>query len=163
MPEQGGGPVVAWFHCFSGIAGDMALGALVDAGADVDEVRTMLKRLSVEGWAIEAEPVLRSGIAGTKVHVQTEVDPPARTAAGVAVDKAAAAADQYRASASAASFSLRNASIHSHTRRGLVSASAARSSGDFESTALASRCSWAASMRSGAGSDPKSRSRQPAW
>ena len=30
---------IAWFHCFSGIAGDMALGALIDAGADVAEVR----------------------------------------------------------------------------------------------------------------------------
>src|SRR6478735_981189 len=77
------GTTVAWFHCFSGIAGDMALGALIDAGADVDEVRTMLKRLPVDGWAIETEPVLRSGIAGTKVHVHTEDDPPSRTAGQV--------------------------------------------------------------------------------
>jgi uncharacterized protein (TIGR00299 family) protein len=85
-PAAGGGvgSTVAWFHCFSGIAGDMALGALIDAGADVEEVRTMLKRLPVDGWAIETEGVLRSGIAGTKVHVATEVDPPARTAAAVA-------------------------------------------------------------------------------
>ncbi len=85
VPAGGGpGATVAWFHCFSGIAGDMALGALLDAGADVDEVRTMLKRLPVDGWALETETVLRSGIAGTKVHVRTEADPPARTAAEVA-------------------------------------------------------------------------------
>jgi uncharacterized protein (TIGR00299 family) protein len=85
VPAGGGaGATVAWFHCFSGIAGDMALGALIDAGADVDEVRTMLKRLPLDGWAVETETVLRSGIAGTKVHVHTEVDPPSRTAAEVA-------------------------------------------------------------------------------
>lgn len=84
-PEAAGlGTTVAWFHCFSGIAGDMALGALVDAGADLDEVRTLLKRLPLGGWGLDAEPVLRGGIAGTKVHVRTEDDPPSRTAAQVA-------------------------------------------------------------------------------
>ena len=78
------GSTAAWFHCFSGIAGDMALGALIDAGADVDELRTMLGRLPVEGWSLETEQVLRSGIAGTKVHVHTESTPPARSAAVVA-------------------------------------------------------------------------------
>ena len=43
----------AWFHCFSGIAGDMALGALIDAGADVAEVRAMLDRLPMAGWSME--------------------------------------------------------------------------------------------------------------
>ena len=91
VPAGGGaGATVAWFHCFSGIAGDMALGALIDAGADVDEVRTMLKRLPVDGWDLETESVLRSGIAGTKVHVRTEADPPSRTAAEVAAIVAAA-------------------------------------------------------------------------
>ena len=33
---------VAWFHPLSGIAGDMALGSLLDAGADIDEVRRVL-------------------------------------------------------------------------------------------------------------------------
>jgi len=75
---------VAWFHCFSGIAGDMALGALIDAGANVDEIRSMLERLPVKGWSLETETVLRSGIAGTKVHVHTESAPPARSAAVVA-------------------------------------------------------------------------------
>lgn len=60
---------VAWFHCFAGIAGDMALGSLVDAGADLDEVRAILGRLPVGGWSLEAEPVMRAGLAATKVTV----------------------------------------------------------------------------------------------
>ena len=62
---------VAWFHCFSGIAGDMALGSLIDAGADLDEVRELCERLPIEGWKLTAEPVLRAGLAATKVHVHT--------------------------------------------------------------------------------------------
>lgn len=85
VPAASGPQVtVAWFHCFSGIAGDMALGALIDAGVDVDEVRSMLGRLPLSGWSLETESVLRSGIAGTKVHVHTEASPPARSAAIVA-------------------------------------------------------------------------------
>ena len=91
MPTSGGvaGDVrdsearIAWFHCFSGIAGDMALGALVDAGADLDEVRRLLDRLPVGGWALEAEPVLRNGIGATKVHVRAEVSSVVRTAAHI--------------------------------------------------------------------------------
>jgi hypothetical protein len=63
---------LAWFHCFSGIAGDMALGALIDAGADLDEIRTLCQRIPVGGWALEASPVLRGGIAAT--HVEVKVD-----------------------------------------------------------------------------------------
>ena len=48
---------VAWFHCFSGIAGDMALGACLDAGADVDAVRALLDGLDLPGWALRVEPV----------------------------------------------------------------------------------------------------------
>ena len=50
-----------WFHCFSGVAGDMALGALLDAGADVDEVRSLVERLPVRGWGLEAEAVTLLG------------------------------------------------------------------------------------------------------
>ncbi|MEC9467835.1 MAG: nickel pincer cofactor biosynthesis protein LarC [Actinomycetota bacterium] len=58
-----------WFHCFSGIAGDMALGALLDAGADVDEVRALVERLPVDGLILTTEETLRGGIAGTNVRV----------------------------------------------------------------------------------------------
>lgn len=74
---------VAWFHCFSGIAGDMALGSLIDAGADVDSVRSLLERLPVEGWSLEVEPVLRGGIAATQVHVRTSDSVTSRTAAQI--------------------------------------------------------------------------------
>jgi len=73
----------AWFNCFSGISGDMALGALLDAGADVDEVRALVDRLPVDGWTLQAEPVLRCGLAGTKVQVGATETTVHRTAANI--------------------------------------------------------------------------------
>lgn len=77
------GRTIAWFHCFSGIAGDMALGALVDAGADLAEVREQCRRLPLSGWELEAEPVLRGGLAATKVHVHAAPTTVVRTAAHI--------------------------------------------------------------------------------
>jgi uncharacterized protein (TIGR00299 family) protein len=73
----------AWFHCFSGIAGDMALGALVDAGADLDEVRELCRRIPVGGWGLEAEAVMRNGIAATHINVLAEATTVVRTAAHI--------------------------------------------------------------------------------
>ena len=46
---------MAWFHCFAGIAGDMALGSSSMPGADVDEVRALLNRLDLPGWDLQVE------------------------------------------------------------------------------------------------------------
>lgn len=73
-------PSIAWFHCFSGIAGDMALGSLVDAGADLDEVRALIDRLPVDGWDLDAEPVTRCGLAATKAVVRVRERGVIRTA-----------------------------------------------------------------------------------
>jgi uncharacterized protein (TIGR00299 family) protein len=62
----------------------MALGALVDCGADIDEVRALCERLPIAGWSLEAEPVLRGGIAATKVHVHAEETSVVRTASHIA-------------------------------------------------------------------------------
>ena len=70
---------VAWFHCFAGIAGDMALGACIDAGAPVDEVVAILERLPVSGWELETELVMRGGLAATKAHVHAKPDGITRT------------------------------------------------------------------------------------
>lgn len=70
---------VAWFHCFAGIAGDMALGACLDAGAPIEEVRGILGRLPVRGWTLDAEPVLRGGLAATRAVVGAEEHKVSRT------------------------------------------------------------------------------------
>jgi len=61
----------AYFDCFSGISGDMVLGALVDAGADLRAIEAELRKLGLEGWTISAEKVQRQGIFATHVKVQT--------------------------------------------------------------------------------------------
>lgn len=70
---------LAWFHCFAGIAGDMALGSLVDAGADPAEIVTLLRRLPVAGWTLETHGVQRGGIAATRIRVGAEDDGIVRT------------------------------------------------------------------------------------
>ena len=59
----------AYFDCFSGISGDMTIGALVDAGASFEELREQLARLHVTGYELAIEKVTKQGIAGTKFHV----------------------------------------------------------------------------------------------
>src|SRR5205814_1771205 len=74
----------AWFHCFAGIAGDMAFGSLLDAGADLVEVHQLLDRLPVHGWSIEVEAVLRAGLSATHVEVRADEDGVVRTFAHIA-------------------------------------------------------------------------------
>jgi len=73
----------AWFHCFSGIAGDMALASLLDAGADMGTVSELLGRLDLPGWELRRTTVLRGGLACTRVEVVTGDTATARTAGAV--------------------------------------------------------------------------------
>ena len=63
---------LAYFDCFSGISGDMTLGALVDAGCAVEQLRSELRGLQVPGWELTAEKVWKNGMAATYVKVKTE-------------------------------------------------------------------------------------------
>jgi uncharacterized protein (TIGR00299 family) protein len=63
---------LAYFDCFSGISGDMTLGALVDAGCAVEQLRAELRGLQVPGWELTAEKVWKNGMAATYVKVVTE-------------------------------------------------------------------------------------------
>ena len=62
---------VAWLHPFSGIAGDMTLGALLDAGAELSFVISTLEGLNVDGWSLTTEQVDRNGIRATRAVVDT--------------------------------------------------------------------------------------------
>lgn len=59
---------VAHFDCFSGISGDMVLGAVIDAGVPADAVRAALDSLGLP-ITLEVERVKRNGFAATKVNV----------------------------------------------------------------------------------------------
>jgi len=63
---------IAYFDCFSGVSGDMILGALVDAGLEVSELEAELSQLPVRGFRLQAEKTTRRGISGTKLSVITE-------------------------------------------------------------------------------------------
>jgi hypothetical protein len=59
---------IAYLECFSGISGDMLLGALVDAGVPFEQLEATVAALNV-GARLERRKVVRGGISGTKVDV----------------------------------------------------------------------------------------------
>jgi uncharacterized protein (TIGR00299 family) protein len=63
---------VLYFDCFSGAAGDMILGSLIDAGVPLDEVRRALGTLAIEPDVVWTERVNRAGVMATKFCVKGE-------------------------------------------------------------------------------------------
>ncbi len=66
---------VVWIDGQVAMAGDMLLGALIDAGADFDRVRTGLLALAIDGWTLTREEVRRGAFRAVRVvvHVRGEV------------------------------------------------------------------------------------------
>ena len=65
---------IAYLDCFSGVAGDMLLGALIDAGVPADALRAEIAKLNLDGVELKAERCVRKGITGTDVKVVTGHD-----------------------------------------------------------------------------------------
>jgi uncharacterized protein (TIGR00299 family) protein len=63
---------VVYFDAASGASGDMILGAVVDLGLPLEELREELGKLPLTGYRLEARGVVRSGLAATKVDVEAE-------------------------------------------------------------------------------------------
>jgi pyridinium-3,5-bisthiocarboxylic acid mononucleotide nickel chelatase len=58
-----------YFDCYSGISGDMTVGALIDAGADFSAIKESLASLGVPGFTVTAEKIVKKGITATQFSV----------------------------------------------------------------------------------------------
>ncbi|TLY23510.1 MAG: nickel pincer cofactor biosynthesis protein LarC [Nitrospirae bacterium] len=63
---------IAYFDCFSGVSGDMCLGALVDAGLPLADLVKGLEGLRLRGFSLRSRRVARGALSGTKVDVLVE-------------------------------------------------------------------------------------------
>ena len=63
---------ILYFDCFNGASGDMVLGALLDAGLPLEELRRALGSLAIDGASVSASRVLRAGVSATKFNVDAE-------------------------------------------------------------------------------------------
>ena len=59
-----------YFDCFSGISGDMTVGALLDLGLPIEALRDELSQLDLAGYSIDAEGCFVNGIGATKFNVK---------------------------------------------------------------------------------------------
>ena len=69
-------PRILYFDCFNGASGDMVLGALLDAGLPLDELKHALGSLGTDGVSVSARRVLRAGVSATKFVVEDGSDQP---------------------------------------------------------------------------------------
>ncbi len=74
---------IAYVDCFSGASGNMILGALLDAGLELDRLEAGLAKLPVGGYKMEIQPVRRHGLHGTFVDVQVIEEQPCRHLADI--------------------------------------------------------------------------------
>jgi len=70
---------VAYFDCFSGISGDMVLGALVDVGWSVEELKREIEKLDLPYYQIKAKKVIKRGIFSTQVRIDVKEEKKERT------------------------------------------------------------------------------------
>ncbi|HKE52902.1 MAG TPA: nickel pincer cofactor biosynthesis protein LarC [Actinomycetes bacterium] len=61
---------IAWFQCTAGASGDMMLGALLDAGVQLEPIQAAVDAIGVEPTLVVTEQVTRHGLAATKVEVK---------------------------------------------------------------------------------------------
>ncbi|MBN1894632.1 nickel pincer cofactor biosynthesis protein LarC [bacterium] len=60
---------IAYFDCYAGASGDMILGSLLDAGLDLEALKTELSKIPVHEYAVRAHKLVKKGITATKFDV----------------------------------------------------------------------------------------------
>lgn len=62
--------MICWINPFTGLAGDMLLAALIDAGAPLEAIRAAIQATGLTGWELSAARVTDHGLAATRVQVR---------------------------------------------------------------------------------------------
>lgn len=109
--------MIAYLDCFSGISGDMLLGALLDAGLSADALRTGLASLGLSGWSLESERITSHSISGNRaiVRLAKAVPQPHRRLADIeSLLAASSLPDEVKARASAVFERLAEAEARIH-------------------------------------------------
>jgi len=70
---------LAYLDCFSGVSGDMLLGAILDCGVPIGDLRGELNKLRLDGYQLSARKVTRAGLSATQAVVEVARGPAPRT------------------------------------------------------------------------------------
>ncbi len=127
---------IGYLDCFSGVSGDMWVGALLDAGLPLADLREVVASLQLPGVSVRSERVLRAGVAGTRFVVEVDGREPGRS-----IEDPRPAGAAMRVASGAAAPLAPKAAARAHVHRGLADIEAivrrARLPSETESQCLA--------------------------
>ena len=76
--------MILWLNPATGVSGDMLLGALLELGAPLDEVRAAITATGLTGWSLDVEQCQRGGLRATRAVVSVQDTATRRRAAELA-------------------------------------------------------------------------------
>jgi len=106
---------IGYLDSFSGVSGDMWVGALLDAGLPLADLREVVASLELPGVSVRSERVLRAGVAGTRFVVEVDGREPGRS-----IEDPRPAGPTLRVASGAAAPLAPKAAARAHVHRGLA-------------------------------------------